>query len=1490
MERDDNVDHYDDYGFNIDDPRDAEVKYNLLSKSILVPGKKTLIVKIPKSVLKDKKFSKLPYLTKKSIAKDRAVKLGLSVNWRDSTIESIELDIKNALIEKAKNKLKPKKQLKKVVKSVKKPAKKSNLHPSTIKSIAYQKAKSLGLDVRWSDSINYINDMIDQYELISYLESNQLEEFEEKEPFESSDKEFTGSKLMLITYVLVKLGGRIHYDDVSLNALRNNMAEEEFSKIYDFLDKLMYEFFSDSITIRNGVQYANNGYSDPGSYLFDAIRASGKITEKAIAGGESDGYGGKRGGIKLNINVDKEFRKLNVKQLNDFFYRRDSIDVANAIYDMIGFIYVIKDDLLYVNRVPEASDIMDSANEQIRRALYTESNVGDPWFVIGVEGQEIINLDPQYFRDSDFSELMFGRVGDQYQYITIGGKTRPYWKSQTAEERESLAAQITKDLITPIQANPDISVEDSDLLRNDCVYKVVKQIVDQRQSRKELGYVDILHELSMDNENSGCSLNQLISFCAKYKINLGVINDIGEVLVDVRYNKKAGLFGRKSKLSGFSRSKVCHFYLIKDVSFIKRVFKNQLECNVINDVSIITTLKCTVCNEIFPNTTTMAKHKLTHEKRVINDIDDFSTELVNYIVANNRYPILNQSLTSFADKKSIYQMENESVSLDGKTWYSSYGMYGIDLINKMYINIQSQRGIGNSFLFDNHCTAWVETFAIKDDNMLLNNKIIQTDSTVVTSGYAYDVTRCYTAIMLEATLPIISSVDTETNFSGEFTPGSFYLCPLVNGNDMVICNDVVSYVWYPCELAAFFVESNIFTTDAISKEINPSKTINLGAFVDTIYELPVDDSIKKEIINKTTGCLAIDKVKNLGVPKYIESAEDLARAVHLAKASKRHLEVKSLRYDAKLKHKNDIHNKLEAKYEDKLLTSYIIRLDDAAPALQSFKPIYNYIVGYGQYVMRRAKRMGKLQNAICLSIKTDEIMFDKPVELTSVFKHELFGQFKPAEMKPLVSREYTNKYGIMPCEQVGSKYKSIKKLTPNRSCLITGMPGCGKSYMWRQFRNGLIESEKVLEEEIAETSFQNNVIRNISDQAKTLHTLLSIDEKSGGKTRLKLFRRFNKIRYIYIDECQMMPAAAISILVWLKRNMKQLRFVLSGDFDQWLSIGSEYQMDNSNILYLTNKNHLRIEGNQRISDKLYLKAIAAGMDQAFKYLKNNTTEPKYYITYYSNKKIDNNYIMLNYHIYNATYGTNMKTNEIFEPRLMLPVVCIMNNRKLGLIKGCHYTVVGIGYEISLTISSDFYDPERENECENKIYLISYKLFHQYFELGFAFTCHKTIGLTIKAPYCIVNNVFSSVKKTRCILDMLTDDMLTTKLVSCAYGAGKVKTGHEAKNYGYKSVTCASSAPVTKSIITTSTKSTLPIVKKSINTDDVKRRYAYVALTRCNDPANVTIKDNINCDAVDDYVVVPTCQNMPLAHYYDEPVSDLVAEEKIVMRKRGELNN
>ena len=77
-----------------------------------------------------------------------------------------------------------------------------------------------------------------------------------------------------------------------------------------------------------------------------------------------------------------------------------------------------------------------------------------------------------------------------------------------------------------------------------------------------------------------------------------------------------------------------------------------------------------------------------------------------------------------------------------------------------------------------------------------------------------------------------------------------------------------------------------------------------------------------------------------------------------------------------------------------------------------------------------------------------------------------------------------------------------------------------------------------------------------------------------------------------------------------------------------------------------------------------------------------------------------------------------------------------------------------------------------------------------------------------------------------------------------------------------------------------------LINNARDNDDTKTRYAYVALTRCNDPKNVTIVGSMDCGDVNNYCKTEhTCQNMPLSQFYtdeEEPT------EKRILIKKPEL--
>jgi hypothetical protein len=167
------------------------------------------------------------------------------------------------------------------------------------------------------------------------------------------------------------------------------------------------------------------------------------------------------------------------------------------------------------------------------------------------------------------------------------------------------------------------------------------------------------------------------------------------------------------------------------------------------------------------------------------------------------------------------------------------------------------------------------------------------------------------------------------------------------------------------------------------------------------------------------------------------------------------------------------------------------------------------------------------------------------------------------------------------------------------------------------------------------------------------------------------------------------------------------------------------------------------------------------------YVENNDFEelPKYTITYFSNPMYKDSSYNINIDTYKRLYKE--KYTGQFKVFVGMPLVAQKSSFRKGIVKGVHYEVIGIDDKFyTIQKSKDFHTVDDDTPTIKigitPITEISIKIltkgknkgkeikkteiynFYEYFTLGFAFSCHKTIGLTIKAPYIVRNNGYRKI--------------------------------------------------------------------------------------------------------------------------------------------------
>ena len=1101
-------------------------------------------------------------------------------------------------------------------------------HPMSLKSIAYQKAKALGLPVKWSDSLSSINEQLSPKQITSIIQ-------------------FPEAKYMF----------EISNDELTINKLNQPKTS---NRSYRISHMIVYPTV-DSMPDAKGI----NIYPNWKTEVKRAIRDFG-VTEKNV----------------------------NIRRSND-------------------------NKILYSTLPVKYTDIIKNGE-----SLYD---------------QVLFNLE---YGDSLTPPIPIGIIIKELPMRSVNNLPNV------------LNARTRGTDTTMLKRIPDIMLDDMSEIALDCIPSALDNIIQDRKAQRKINKgFNLLAALKMDNRDAGTTLNNLFAMCHDKQISYGVCDPMYNIIAHHTFpNKLRGVYG----MHVMTDDNNAHFYPIQSLNEIRRIFSNKIDDeHVCNDIRNRTEIKCSECKEIFVNSCSLFVHieQTRHgDKRSICHIDDFITELNDYIERNNCVPKITRDMTQFEDQETIYKNAVTSVKIHGD-YYHTYGDYGFTKIKSL---VESQRSSCNGFLFDNYSTAFVKSYLDSEENPVSYKMV---DNIHLTSyypdSYEYDVCRFYTAIISTISVPVFSALDTIETFDPKkekFTHGGFYLYKMMHKpaeTDLIDTNN-----WLAAELAKFYYDNNsdwiVFT-----HKILPSKCVRLLPFVKSIYtNNSFSNDEKKNIVNETIGMMGKRCGTVKGIPHIVNTYE-LSQEVAISKVNKQPLKIITLSE-----------------------TQSLVRRDTEYQLMDSSKPAHTYIIMYGRYLMEKIKQQAEALGASVIAINTDGIYLNKPCELSTekllptcysdpLLISEKIGHFKPPKEVNKMPINYTQRTSIAVEEQVIKTNKWKKSvLKPNSSILITGMPGSGKSYTWKQFKKRLLD-KGLKKNQIREMSFQNNVAADISEDAATLHKVFLLDIETG-KTSQSLFKRFKKVKYIYVDEAQMMPSECVKILQWIKQNMPLVNIVLSGDFRQWPSIKTPFDINNENIRCLVDSKLQTVLGNKRIANKKYVAALMSSGEEAADYIRAQTGQlpPKYYITYYSNIKHDNNRSHINTAEYHRLFPSDKPTLEEMEvsrdkcvdrkctdkcghastiaflPHEGMPLVAIKSMKTKNIIKGRHYQFESSEDDAyTLSISEDFHAASN-----NKVQL-SRDRFYEFFELGYAFTSHKTIGLTMKAPFCVLENVRKDVEET-----------------------------------------------------------------------------------------------------------------------------------------------
>ena len=805
---------------------------------------------------------------------------------------------------------------------------------------------------------------------------------------------------------------------------------------------------------------------------------------------------------------------------------------------------------------------------------------------------------------------------------------------------------------------------------------------------------DMLVKLGMKDRNAGTTADMLASFCTAHSIALN--------LCDVGYNIIHQGEGSAYTINGLIQTEgnEGHLYHLTNKKLIDAIFKPQ----IITNIKASRVLKCTACKLTFVSQIEQTEHMIaTHETRQVIRVDNIINSLAEYIKAKHTIPSINCNTTHFYDAATRYIQKVDPWVHNGIS-YANVTQYANGILRaacgEKYLSVVNS---AIAEIFNQNTTAYVEQYSSG-------------------KAYEYDIKKCYTAIIHTYPLPVFAFDDAPRAFSGSFVSTGFYGCRGINQTDGL------SYLISP--LVRLYLETGRLTLTDVITELIPASTCSLREFVNQVYATNLNANDKKAAINNAIGCLS-HHVRTTNQRSFI-TASDSDYVHHRTFTNQRGIP-------------HDIHHL----GGELMLHTQSMKTPDNINA----RPAWHYIIQMARCTLEKAAHHIRTNGGEVREISTDAIYTTAPVSLPAMFPPisiintvsvgartsqvviNDIGQWKTAQKVERAPRTFEQAIcPVMAAPAASAPYTAVSTL-PSSGCLILGAPGTGKTTLWRSFKktierattettatkaakdhHGVKKGETyyttVTNSNVAELSFQNNVVANLnSATASTFHKKLRLNpnEKRAG---VFLSKRFAGIKYIFIDEIQMTPAVMRPFLIWLKQTLGII-FYCAGDFDQWGDINNPFDQNTAWLKEITGNNLMTLTVNHRNPQ----------MDNIHNWELKRSTNP----------------LTTKYHIAYRNTTVNRINDILYTERrdVSVPYVCCHGVRTLGIIKGRHYLLTGR----IITL-----DPAFHTDTFNLEYNADYA---PYFTLGYAFTCHKTIGLTITAPYTIhdIEDKFINVKKT-----------------------------------------------------------------------------------------------------------------------------------------------
>jgi ATP-dependent exoDNAse (exonuclease V) alpha subunit len=238
-------------------------------------------------------------------------------------------------------------------------------------------------------------------------------------------------------------------------------------------------------------------------------------------------------------------------------------------------------------------------------------------------------------------------------------------------------------------------------------------------------------------------------------------------------------------------------------------------------------------------------------------------------------------------------------------------------------------------------------------------------------------------------------------------------------------------------------------------------------------------------------------------------------------------------------------------------------------------------------------------------------------------------------------------------------------------------------------------------------------------------------------TSKKQLKKFNAVKYLFVDEISMIPEIFYQVLMMLKHYNEDLKIIMVGDFNQLPPVNDRvckrYEMTRA-LYELVDGNKLELTKCKRSDDTHFKNCMNIRDGKAIDLQKFKHVDETYLNISFTNecrKKI--NQACMERYIKEKTPKKTMKFDPLkFDKNSQeiticegMPIIARINHRKLDIINNESFTISKIKDD-AVYVS---------NEVKKDIE-IPVEKFNRFFYLAFCITIHKSQGATFREKYTI----------------------------------------------------------------------------------------------------------------------------------------------------------